>query len=114
MKYGLSSQKFARRKDTTCRSPVLVMVLVGFHLTFQHTDGNRPQSMACRGITGDDSNDGTYSDDFSYHLQFGKFSGMSATTGHTVKSVAVCMLKYRVETTDADDRHVVSFRCANF
>ena len=51
----------------------------------------------------------TYSYDFSYHLRFGKFSGMLTTTGHTVGSVAVCMLKYRVKTFETDKQHVVSF-----
>jgi hypothetical protein len=51
----------------------------------------------------------TYSYDFSYRLRFGKFSGILATTGHTVESVAVCMLKYRVKITGTDKRHVVSF-----
>ena len=57
---------------------------------------------------------GTYSYDFSYHLRFGKFWAMLATTGHTVGSVSFCMLKYRVKTTRTDKRHVVSFRWANF
>ena len=52
---------------------------------------------------------GTDSYDFSYyHLRFGKFSAMLTTTGHTVGSFAVCMLKYRVKTTGTDERHVVS------
>jgi hypothetical protein len=57
---------------------------------------------------------GTDSYDFSYHLRFGKFSAMLTTTGHTVGSFAVCMLKYRVKTTETDKRHVVSFSNVRF
>jgi hypothetical protein len=56
----------------------------------------------------------TYSYDFSYHLRFGKLSAMLTTTGHTVGSVAVCMLKYRVKTTETDKRHVVLFSNVRF
>ena len=56
----------------------------------------------------------TDSYDFSYHLRFGKFSAVLTTTGHTVGSFAVCMLKYRVKTTETDKRHVVSFSNVRF
>ena len=39
---------------------------------------------------------------------------MLTTTGHTVESFAVCMLKYRVKTTETDKRHVVSFSNVRF
>jgi hypothetical protein len=56
----------------------------------------------------------TDSYDFSYHLRFGKFSAVLTTTGHTVGSFAVCMLKYKVKTTETDKRHVVSFSNVRF
>ena len=60
------------------------------------------------------SQPGTISYDFSYHLRFGKFSAVLTTTGHTVGSFAVCMLKYRVKTTETDKRHVVSLSNVRF